>query len=834
MSKRVDSALVTNGDKSITASCLFEAAISRQWDELSALCDQYDHPCESSPNPNPLFAAVLHTAIVMAAKHKALSLFADVAPEEKLPMFGLSLVDDFCPFRSFDEGKDEARSRRKAIAKLCRIHPGWISAPLVGTCEKTASITPNHGTTALHLAVRMRCPALVRLLLKYCPNAARVPDEYGYLPLHYAVRPVDEIQVYKKAITMHNARSSSQNGLAGPTEVQNPNDLNDAGGGTGGGVSFGMRMVHRGTFVLNGISEMVFLARCRVKAHNASSKNRLKCVSAKTKRLPSMTAEPNATDASSMSFSATDVRNSNRKSPTRRSSRIKKNDEIQQAKAQQYHLFSNLYSSPSSLVRAMMFLGCVEEDSAKFIKAESQASSSDSQGTFAASWVSLRASRPWQTEQYRVRTVRMLTDVYPEGMAVASNHDKTEEEQEQKDDSDEEREAGGGGGGDTPFIIACRTLKGGMLGEDDDDEEFNMNMVNMEGHELPGDAMNDDVAAAARNQNDIDVVEAGEEEADYEADLKDQEIANKDVDLDKKRSSVESLSNLDNPLDDNGRDEVENYNEQALAAVDNNEEEDELNRDDPLGAIRTMIATSRRSNDLTALLTTNDDGDTPLHTASRIGCHRRLIHLLLNAEPRPASMTAKDHATPLHLMVRRCSHLAPDGVGGLSTYDAETVQLMVNAAGRDAMARCNSDFRTPLHEACYYGASPEVLEVLAEAEGGREALLLRDREGYSPLGTYCRHASDFYAMRVLCDHCPEAAACMAHGRRLPLHRVVASFNLAVNVDVLNLLGTAYPRGIDTKDAHGMTPLALLCHSYKGPMNVDLPKLQSNQTTLGRW
>jgi ankyrin repeat protein len=373
-----------------------------------------------------------------------------------------------------------------------------------------------------------------------------------------------------------------------------------------------------------------------------------------------------------------------------------------------------------------------------------------------------------------------------------------------------------------------------MLGEDNDDDDFNMNMMNVEGNDMPGDALNDDVAAVVPNENENETVEDAEEEADYEADLPDKEAAKTNDHLNKKPSSLESVSTLDFHVEDSATYEVQNENDHVLAPGNNHVDDEAWDQDDPLGAIMTMVAASLRNNDHSALVTANDDGDTPLHVAARIGCHRRLIHILLNADPRPASMIASDDATPLYLLVRRCSHLAPDGVGGLATYDAETVRLMVNAAGRDAMTQRNADFRTPLHEACYYGASPEVLEVLAEAEGGRDALLLRDKEGYSPLGTYCRHAADFYAMRVLCNQCPEAAACMADGRRLPLHRVVASFNLAVNVDVLNLLGTAYPRGIDTKDSHGMTPLALLCHSYKGPMNVDLPKLQSNQTTLGRW
>ena len=74
------------------------------------------------------------------------------------------------------------------------------------------------------------------------------------------------------------------------------------------------------------------------------------------------------------------------------------------------------------------------------------------------------------------------------------------------------------------------------------------------------------------------------------------------------------------------------------------------------------------------------------------------------------------------------------------------------------------------------------------------------------------------------NHCSQAAAVLADDERLAIHRVLAAFNLAVNANVLNLLVAAHPRGT----------LALVCQSYKGPMNVDLPKLEANRTTLGRW
>jgi len=147
-------------------------------------------------------------------------------------------------------------------------------------------------------------------------------------------------------------------------------------------------------------------------------------------------------------------------------------------------------------------------------------------------------------------------------------------------------------------------------------------------------------------------------------------------------------------------------------------------------------------------------------------------------------------------------------------------------------SHCKTSF-SRFHVACRYRASPAVLSELADSEGGRESLLIRDTEGHTPLGVYCRHATDYHGLRVLVNRRPEAAAAMGDGRHLPLHRILFTFNLAVNVDCLRLIGNAYPRGLDSVDSRGMTPLALLCESYGAPLNVDIPKLRSGRTTLDR-
>lgn len=169
----------------------------------------------------------------------------------------------------------------------------------------------------------------------------------------------------------------------------------------------------------------------------------------------------------------------------------------------------------------------------------------------------------------------------------------------------------------------------------------------------------------------------------------------------------------------------------------------------------------------------------------------------------------------------------------MGTYDAPIIRALADAAGPGALMSADDEGRTPFHVACRYRASPAVLAELADAEGGVSSLLIRDRDGNTPLGVYCKHATDYHGLRCLVERGPDAAAALGEGGQLPIHRLLATFNLAVNVDCLILLGSWYPRGLVIKDSRGMTPLALLCESYRGPLNVDIPKLRDGRTTLER-
>ena len=162
----------------------------------------------------------------------------------------------------------------------------------------------------------------------------------------------------------------------------------------------------------------------------------------------------------------------------RRSSRIKKNEDLQQTKTTKYLLFSNLYTSPSSLVRAMMFLGCVDEDSPMFIEAEIN-SCSPEYPQLASLRGGIRQSRAWKSESHRIEAVRMLLDAYPQGMGVPCNSDPDVEDENLPT-------VLFGGGGETPLIMAVRTFKGEGL--DEEDEDFNMDVLNGDGVGGPNNA----------------------------------------------------------------------------------------------------------------------------------------------------------------------------------------------------------------------------------------------------------------------------------------------------------------------------------------------------------
>jgi len=718
----------------------------------------------------------------------------------------------------------------------------------------------------------------VKLLMKYCKKAAEISDGEGCLPLHYAVRPSDEVAVMKRALTVAGS-ISNENGATDPM----------------GSVCFGANLHYRAKSYFKAFHDATELGRYRVRRLKRRWKFRQlrKSASSHAKKATAPKPENASTGIGLRTRSRTAPQttvnggNDHCNGDKEKSSPTEKDDRSDMYASAYVAPPPNpdMYDSPSKLICAMMQIGTIDEDSALLVDSEWSVENTDNTGRDANKAVLakdyplvtdperfisngvIRANRPWKTEQNRIDVVRLLANAYIPGMGS------------QSDD-----------GGETPMILCCRTFKSG-----NDGDEFDDGMGDFELEAVLGD-----FPMQGNNINNVPapvVDEIGEDEADYEIDLppphernggrgnrpnaegaaaengrgrndaaqsnnpapvegqnNNQEAvaqgaaARRNIDAAEgamivdgnQRAVAAGANNIHPPPQQNGNrngnggDEGIQNDNVAAAEPQNNGDVRVNNGDepDPLEALFLMIDLdeSRRKE---ALGTPDDEGETPIHTATRIGAPPRLVRRLLRALPSSASTPAEDGATPLHLVCRRASHLAPEGAGGLATYDAETIRMFADAAGSGTLIAADDEGRIPIHVACFHGASPAAIAALADADGGDDSLLCRDMEGHAPLGVYCKHSTDFHGLRVLVERCSDAAAAVGDGKRLPIHRVLATFNLTVNVDVLKLLGTAYPRGIDAKDGNKMTALALLCNSYRSPLSIDLPKLKDGRTTLGR-
>ena len=73
----------------------------------------------------------------------------------------------------------------------------------------------------------------------------------------------------------------------------------------------------------------------------------------------------------------------------------------------------------------------------------------------------------------------------------------------------------------------------------------------------------------------------------------------------------------------------------------------------------------------------------------------RLVQRLLNAIPALSSTPTEDGSTPLLLACRRACHLAPEGNGGMGTYDSLEIRMLADAAGPGALSVADDEGRTP-------------------------------------------------------------------------------------------------------------------------------------------
>ena len=670
------------------ADRLFEACVEGDWASAGALCDDWEGGnkynmdsidwstdssvstvlntlCEQNRS-NPLMAAVLHVAIDVAEGHKSCTLFSDIVSRElldaeerkRLQSSGMMSFDtpltahDFSPYasmRKYGESDDnytivtdeERRLRRKVIAKLCRANPLWIIMPMIPRGrskydEEQTNFDDDlpRGTTPLHVAVRSRNVTLTKLLIKYCPKSAEIADLDGCIALHYAVRPSDGAPVLRRAVLTYQ-RSLNGGADNAPLEA-GPNEVHS-----------GANLYYHGKLVFKATHESSELARCRVRRlrrkdqlrtiklnvdrANSYKRNAITDVAGKGKSEEGSKSSSDGKKAGSTNGKGSSD-SKKKKGGVINSKRNKLKGDVEGSPSKK-ECFPSMYDTPSFLVRAMMSLGTIEEDATDYVQSEwvtiedpTNARLEERKKVIASEYPIVldtarsvtrglgRATRTWKTERHRCDMIKLLTKAHPHGMLY------------QCDD-----------GGDTPLILACQTLEG----DDGEDDEFG----DLLDDELDGEQEED--AAAGNNQNAPVPDEIGEDAADYEEDL-----PPRPDDVQPEAAAAPAPANGAQPQEnvESGPDH-EDANEQQQQGLQQ-EPGPDGEEGDPLEAVLFMIS----ENGSNAVGVADDDGDTALHAATRIGASARLVESLLDTMSALASTPGNCICAPIIIPAIYCKY----------------------------------------------------------------------------------------------------------------------------------------------------------------------------------
>ena len=154
-----------------------------------------------------------------------------------------------------------------------------------------------------------------------------------------------------------------------------------------------------------------------------------------------------------------------------------------------------------------------------------------------------------------------------------------------------------------------------------------------------------------------------------------------------------------------------------------------------------------------------------------------------------ATMKGRGDATPLHLMFR-LGHAPIDAVKDLVDAAPEIVKLV------------DSHGWLPLHQACSYGASQEVFEILLTSYP--EGKIAQDKQSRTPLHFYTTHKSEDInptVMEMLCN--TGAAKISDKNGMFSMHYACA---YGYSPAVLKILADACPESVTAKDCMGRTPV----------------------------
>ena len=222
--------------------------------------------------------------------------------------------------------------------------------------------------------------------------------------------------------------------------------------------------------------------------------------------------------------------------------------------------------------------------------------------------------------------------------------------------------------------------------------------------------------------------------------------------------------------------------------------------------VTLLIGTNKK-----ALTMTNDYGFTPLHCVCRAYQPRMgIVQAIL--EVCPSCVVFKTHGgeTPIHLA---CSSAAFVGVLQLLTLAHKTVTGdATDSCDERQNSTTNKVGNTPLHEACFRGASFDHIETLAKATP--EWIVAKNNAGYTPLQVMCkgglldkRVVKAFSRIRG-----QEVFSVMDPSGHTPLH---SACRVGTNVAAIRSIIRAFPEALHLKTTYGDNPLHLACFRGAG-------------------
>lgn len=211
----------------------------------------------------------------------------------------------------------------------------------------------------------------------------------------------------------------------------------------------------------------------------------------------------------------------------------------------------------------------------------------------------------------------------------------------------------------------------------------------------------------------------------------------------------------------------------------------------------------------------NNDHDTPLHLAARVGSLRS-VHALVQADPSAATERNAKGLTPLHDALVRCNCMASmcDDPAQASCA-ADVVAYLLRACTFDDPAAslrhaATSLRRHPLHIAASLGHTLLVGTILRLDPGAPTCR--DDLDGSLPLHT-AAGAGEVQAATELLAAAPLTAAAVNREGETPLHRVAMACakpgaDPARLMQIADLLLRTAPRAAEKKTRDGYTPLLI--------------------------